>query len=423
MAQVYRAKLRREDGPPADVVVKVQRPNIKAIIERDIELLYILARAIERSIPESRIYSPVGLVQEFDRSISAELDFSQEADNADRFRRNFADDPRAKFPFVYREASAKRVLTQEFLPGQKPNAAVAAGHSGEKLAKVALGVLFRQIFEHGFFHADPHPGNIMILGSTESPVFGLIDLGLVGRLSPHLRDKTVDLMVAAVRQDAKGVADALYAIGTPTRRIDRARYDAEVTMLAEKYLGKPLKEIEISSLIADIVNGAVKYGLEIPPDFLMLGRTLMTIEGVGKEIHPNLDVFSEVRPYFLSLLRQRYSPDRLTAEALRMAARLSETAGGLPGKVDEVLDDLRRGDLVIKSSDPELPRATELLGRRVFSGLTVAALISGGSLLIASGRGALPGYAMLGLAGVWFLLHATRGWRANREMRRRLESG
>ena len=423
IAQVYRAKLQRGPGEvPADVAVKVQRPNIQATIERDIELLYIVARAIERSIPESRIYAPVGLVQEFDRSMTSELDFTREADNAERFRRAFEDDPAAAFPEVHRDSSSRRVLTLEFITGYKPFDAVDEGYDAEKIAKTGLAVLFKQVFEHGFFHADPHPGNILIHGDPDDPIFGLIDLGLVGRLSPQMRDKTVDLMVAAVRQDSKAVADALYSIGTPTKRIDRAKYDAEVTFLAERYLGKPLKEIEISYLIRDIAGGAMKFGLEIPPEFLMLGRTLMTIEGVGKELHPELDVFSEVRPYFLQLIARRYSPERIGADAMRMIAQIGGTAQSLPSKLDNLLDDLGRGDLVIRVNDPELPRATELLGRRVFSGLTIAAMIGGGSVLIASGNGQIPGYIMLGGAVFWVLGHGSRAFWTNRAMKRRLKS-
>src|SRR5262249_18361643 len=153
---------------------KIQRPNIKTTVERDIELLYLLARAIEQSIPEARIYSPIGLVTEFDRAMTAELDFSQEADHAERFAQIFEGDPSARFPRVYRHATARKVLTLEFLDGLKPTAALAAGHSGERLSKIALAVLFKQIFEEGFFHADPHPGNLLILGPPEAPVLGMI---------------------------------------------------------------------------------------------------------------------------------------------------------------------------------------------------------------------------------------------------------
>lgn len=416
VAQVHRARLAHE-GAEHDVVVKIQRPNIRDTVERDVELLYLLAHAIEGSIPEARIYSPVGLVTEFDRAIADELDFTREADHAERFARAFAHDPGVKFPRVFRAMTRRRVLVLELLRGLHINDALAAGHSGERLAKQLLHALFKQIFEDGFFHGDPHPGNLMILGTPEAPVIGFIDLGLVGRLSPELRDRTVDLMVAAARQDGRAIADALYAIGTPTKRIDRARYEAEVTVLAEKYLGKPLKEIELSGLIRDIVTGAVKYGLEIPPEFLMLGRTLMTVEGVGKQIHPDLDVYSEATPFFMRLLKQRYSPERLSAEALRTLSRLSGTASGLPAKVDDILSDLRSGALSIRAHDPGLAGAADLLGRRVFSGLAVAGLALGGSTLL--GRGVdVAGYTLLGLAGVWLVGHVVRAALAARRLQK-----
>ena len=150
------------------MVVKLQRPNIRDTIERDIDLLYWLARAIERSVPESRVYSPTRLVAEFDRAITAELDFTLEADNAERFARNFRDfDPGiVTYPTVYRQASSKRVLTLEFFDGKKVLDAVAAGADGEKIAKHAVAVMVKQIYEDGFFHADPHPGNIIIQGTA-----------------------------------------------------------------------------------------------------------------------------------------------------------------------------------------------------------------------------------------------------------------
>lgn len=418
IAQVHRAKLKLADGQLRDVVVKIQRPKIRTIIERDIELLYILARAIERSIPESRIYSPVGLVSEFDRAMTTELDFSREADHAQRFLQSFSDDPTAKFPEIFREVSSRKVLTMEHLDGQRLTEALEAGFEGERLAKTTLAILFKQIFEHGFFHGDPHPGNLMVMGTPASPVLGLIDLGLVGRLSPTLRDKTVDLMLAAARQDSQGVADALYAIGTPTKKIDRAKYEAEVTFLAERYLGKPLKEIEVSLLIRDIISGAIKFGLEIPPEFLMLGRTLMTVEGVGKQMYADLDVFSEIQPFFIELVKDRYSPERLSNNMMRTLTRFGERAGNMPDQLAEILDDLRRGEMTIRTRDPELPRATDLLGRRIFSGLTVGALIGGGSLLVASQAAEIPGYVMLGAAGLWLTGHGVRAAFAYRRMTR-----
>ncbi|HEY8432335.1 MAG TPA: AarF/ABC1/UbiB kinase family protein [Sandaracinaceae bacterium] len=416
VGQVHRATLHTNDGPKT-VAVKVQRPNIKDVIERDIDLLYWLAKAIERSIPESHIYQPVKLVAEFDRAISAELDFGLEADHAIRFAKNFEGNPQIRFPFVYRQASAKRVLTLEYFEGQKIYDAIANGFSGERICKTTLGLILQAVFEDGFFHADPHPGNFILMGTPQAPVIGVIDLGLVGRLTPQMREKTIDLMIAAVQEDARGIADALYAIGTPTRKIDRRAFEAEVAMLSERYLGKQLRDIEISRLIHDLVGGATKYGLEIPPDFLLVGKALMTIEGVGKEIYPELDVFAEMKPYFMRLLWARYSPERMAQDLVRTLTRISGAATDLPLQTQEILDDLRKGRLEVRTREPMLPISVDVLGRRIYSGLVVASLLVGSAILLASGSGWLGGLFFLAALG-WGTLHTTWALWLGRKRRR-----
>ncbi len=189
-------------------------------------------------------------------------------------------------------------------------------------------------------------------------------------------------MVAAARKDSYAVSDALYAIGRPTRKVDMREFRAEVALLAERYLGKPLKEIELSALIRDLVQVALKYGIEIPPDFMMVGKSLMTIEGIGKELDPNLDVFGEAQPYFLAIVKNRYSPERIGSELLRGVEQLTRAGYDMPMQLREVLDDLRLGRLVLRSPDPELARSADRLGRRIFTGLVVMALIGSGALLI-----------------------------------------
>ena len=399
IGQVHRAVLKHPDGPK-DVVVKVQRPGIRSTVARDVELLHALAALVERTVPESRIYSPTALVDQFDRAITAELDFGLEADNAIKFARHFEKHPVARFPKVYKEASSTQVLTIEFLAGVKIYEAIRdRGFQGPVLAKASVAVIIKMIFEDGFFHADPHPGNILISGDPDKPVIGLFDLGMVGRLSTELRDRTIDLMVAAVRQDHIAVADALYAIGTPTKKVDMRAYRAEVAMLSEKYLGRPLKEIDLAAMLTDLIRGATKYGLEIPPDFMLVGKALMTMEGVGKEIDPDLDVFGEARPFFLDLLRKRYSPERVGNEIWRGLERLSTTAYDLPQQTREILEDLRLGRLTLQTANPALPALVDRLGRRLFSGLVVASLLlSGTALVVAGSRSENLGIVMLALA-------------------------
>jgi ubiquinone biosynthesis protein len=346
-------------------------------------------------------------VDQFDRAITSELDFLQEAEHALRFAKNFEGHASVRFPKVYKEASSKQVLTLEFLPGTKVYEAIREhGHQGPNIARTSVGIIIKMIFDDGFFHADPHPGNILISGTPESPVFGLVDLGMVGRLSPELRDKTVDMMIAAVRQDYIAVADALYAIGTPTKKVDMRAYRAEVAQLAEKYLGRPLKEIDLAAMLQDIVYGASKFGLEVPPDFLMVGKAIMTMEGVGKEIDPDLDVFGEMKPYFFDILRRRYSPERIGNELWRGMERLSGAAYDMPQQMREILDDLRLGRLTLQTSNPALPAALDRLARSLLTAVVVASFVLSGTWLLSSGQHTAGGVAFVVLGVLALLWHA-----------------
>jgi ubiquinone biosynthesis protein len=410
IGQVHRAVVATPEGN-RDVVVKIQRPGVAPTVMRDLELLHTMAAAIERAMPDSKIYSPVGLVQQFDRSITTELNFATEADNAERFAQNFLGHERVHFPRVYRHVSSKHVVTLEYFEGKKLDRAVEEGANGKSIAKLATGIIIKMIFEDGFFHADPHPGNVIILPPDDAPNVAMIDLGMVGRLSPELRERTVDMMVAAVRKDMVGVADALYTIGRPTKKIDMREYRAEVSMLAEKYLGKPLKEIELSGLIRDLVQGAIKYGLEIPTDFMLVGKALMTVEGIGKQIDPDLDVFGEAAPYFFEMMRKRYSPVRLGNELWRGVEQLSRAGYDMPMQVREVLEDLRLGRMVLRTEDPGLPMAADRLGRRLFSGLVVVSLVAGGVMLVRDTAHETLGTGMLVMAALVWLLHVGRDLR------------
>ena len=399
IGQVHVATLRAGEVP---VVVKLQRLKARATVERDLDLLYLLARLLESYVPESRAFAPIAMVGEFDRAITAELDTGLEADNAARFARNFEGHPEVRFPTPYREAGSKRTLVMERFFGQHLDAFVAAGgpETGPRVARRALAVIAKMVFEDGFFHADPHPGNIIMMGTAEEPVLGLIDLGLVGRLTEETRDKAISLMLAAVTGAAGDLADALLAMGRPKGKVDLPRFRAEVAELSEKYLGRPLAEVEMSGLIRDLVQGAIKYDIEMPTEMLMVGKALMTVEGIGKQLDPNLDVWSELRPYFTRLVMERFGPRRLGREALRAMRALSTSAADLPGQIHDILDDLRGGKLEVKSRDPELALATERLGRRLFAGLLAAALVAAATALLAAGGHDTTATVLYVLAGL-----------------------
>jgi ubiquinone biosynthesis protein len=420
IGQVHLAKLRDPDGGGGeiDVVVKLQRLRARATVERDLDLLYLLARLLEAHVPETKTFTPIAMVSEFDRAITAELDTGLEADNAVRFARNFEGHPEVRFPKPYRQASSKRTLVMERFIGQHLDDFVPAGGegTGPRIARRALHVIAKMVFEDGFFHADPHPGNIIMMGTGENPVLGLIDLGLVGRLSEDMRDKAIQLMLAAVTADANGLADSLLAMGRPKGRVDLPRFRAEVAELSEKYLGRPLAEVEMSGLIRDLIQGAVKYDIEMPVEMLMVGKALMTVEGVGKQLDPNLDVWTELRPYFTKLVMDRFGPKRLGRDLLRGFRALTTGAVDLPGQVHDILDDLRSGKLEVKSRDPELALATERLGRRVFTGLVTTALIGSATALLVVDRHTTVATVLLVVASLIVLGHV---WADRRRAKQR----
>jgi ubiquinone biosynthesis protein len=240
----------------------------------------------------------------------------------------------------------------------------------------------------------------LILGTPEAPVLGLVDLGLVGRLSPRLRDRLVDLVVAAGTRDARAIADALYSISKPTKKVDRTAFEAEVARLSDKYLGRRLADVPFSDLIRDLANASLRYGMETPPDLLMVGKAMMTVEGIARQIFPALDVVEEMRPYFTEIVGYRYSPERLTSDMLHIATRFANAATEFPARAEDILEDLRQGRMSVDVRQTSLLRATERLGRRIFSGLVVGSLILAGALLVAQGYLAYGG-VLFGVAVIW----------------------
>lgn len=415
VAQVYRATLKvNEESLP--VAVKVQRPGIDTIVERDIHLLHILARVLERSVPEAKIYSPTGLVNEFERAIKAEMDFIIEAQNAERFIDNFSDDDSIRFPKIYRRESSKRVLTLEFLDGLKVTDAAQAGANAEWIAENSVRIILKMVFEDGFFHADPHPGNIMILPRPENGRYeegqeikiGLLDLGLVGRLSPKLRDRTTDLLLAAARNDPDSLADAMLSIGKLRAHVDRNEFREYTRRVSERHLGKPLAEMEAAAILRDLIGGALQFQIEIPSELTMLFRAIMTIEGVGKEIHPELDVLAVAKPYLSKMIWQRYHPTRVANMLWRDAARLSEAARDVPSQISQIIYDLQHGNLELKTRDRQRSRVMDRLGRRIRATLLgLGSFGSGIALLIADKHISMAetlmivGVGIIGLHYLW----------------------
>ncbi|GIW47322.1 MAG: ubiquinone biosynthesis protein UbiB [Deltaproteobacteria bacterium] len=342
LSQVYRATLK--DG--TRVAVKIQRPGIKPLIKSDIDLLYILARIAETSIPELKLYNPVKIIREFERAIEKELDFTIEAANAERFRRNFHSSSDICFPKVHDRFSSKRILTMDFIDGVKITEASLSGYDPRELARCGLRTVIQMIFRDGFFHADPHPGNVIV---TKDGRLAYLDLGLVGRVSEATRDKMLMLLLAIIREDFEEVTRIFYKIGIKEDRVDMEEFRSDVVDICERHFGKPLKFIELGTFIKDLLEGALRHRIRIPHEYALMCKALITMEGVGKKLDPDINIFKESYPYLIDIFKKRYSLNRLSKDLLTAFVTVSQLLQEIPPQLKETINNIERGG--VKTND------------------------------------------------------------------------
>ncbi|HEY1418844.1 MAG TPA: AarF/ABC1/UbiB kinase family protein, partial [Myxococcaceae bacterium] len=299
IAQVHRATTRT--GEP--VVVKVQRPGIQAQIGSDLQVLRSLARLLEAVVEETGIYSPVGIVDEFDRAIREELDFVHEAENVRAFQETHRERKGVRIPRVHDDLSSGTVLTLEYFGGVRLLEAELSAERRTELARVVLDTAFRQLFEDGLFHADPHPGNFLLLPDGD---IGLVDFGLVGRLTKQMREQLVILIVAVALKDSDSVARLLYRIGAPDARANLTAFRSDIDGVLGRHLPRTLGEVNARHLLSDLLDLAVKYRVRVPREYALLSRASISMEGILRQLSPDLDIIGVALPYAKELLKGRY---------------------------------------------------------------------------------------------------------------------
>jgi len=405
IAQVHVARLKSGE----EVVVKVQRPGIRDTVDSDLNILHFVARKLEETIPEAQAFAPVAIAGEFERAIKRELDFTHEASHLDRFDRNFQAWPSVHIPRLHRAFCTDRVLVMERLVGTKITLAGEVGHDIDRIARECVRMLFKMVFEDGFFHGDLHPGNIFILGGPDDGRIGLIDFGLVGRMTPTMKDAMADLLLAIVTHQYSGVARCLYDLSIRTGKVDYGRWEADVVELCEKYFAnKTLTEVDFGSLLRDLVEGAIRHDVRIPPDYAMFFKAIMTIEGIGKTLAPDLDLISECRPYVERLVVQRYSPERVlrsAADALQAVARLGQL---LPSKANEFLAEMQNGRIAVSVEHPQFERQEE--GRERRTNRAVLGALACTLLIIGTLTRDDVRFRILGAPGLSVLFWVPGGW-------------
>ncbi len=355
-----------------DVVVKVQRPGIQATIEADLSILHFLAKQAVEAIPEVAAFRPDKILVEFERAILKELDFNYESNNLIRFERNFKEWETVHIPKLYRQLSTQRVITMERLRGVKITEAAQYGHPMDQIAQETVRMLFKQCFEDGFFHGDLHPGNLLIL---EDSRIGLIDFGLVGRLSPAMRETMADLLLHVTTKNNEGVARSLYEISIHQGQINYNEWEADVTELMEQHFtSSSLADVDFGQIVRDLIEGAVRHKAQIPPDYTMFFKSIITVEGIGKLVSPDLDIIQEIRPYAQKLIAQRYQPEQLMRSAIDGIHSLSKFSKRLPHTAQQLMQQVEDKQLGFQLSDAHLDE--RLAHQRAIVNLLISSFMS-----------------------------------------------
>lgn len=396
MAQVHKATT--HDG--VGVVVKVQRPGITERMRADLSVLHGIARALEAVIEEVSITSPTTIIEEFDKAVHEELDFLNEASNVRAFMRAHENHPTVRIPKVYDELSGRTVLTLEFLDGPKLSNAQLDDAGKKKLANIILEEAFKQLFEDGLFHGDPHPGNLLIL---DGPVLALIDFGLVGRVTHQMQEALISLILAVALKDSESVARQLYRLGTPESRANLHTFKTDIDAILNAYLPTSIKDVNAKALVRDLLNLAVKYRVKVPREYAILARASVAIEGILRSLYPEMPIGEIFMPYARKMMAERYDPSQLQGNAMKTLLRLQSAASDLPLQLQQIMLDLESGKFTITLKDDQVESLNSnlrALAVVAFAGLCACGFIIGTFLAFAPKQWEIAGIPVMGLLGI-----------------------
>jgi ubiquinone biosynthesis protein len=402
IAQVHRARL--HDG--TEVVVKVRRPGIDTVIEADLRLLARLASVAERQWPALAPYRPEQLVHAFARSLRRELDLAAECRHAERVAANLAPLGFVAIPRVHWAYTGPRVNVQDFvdgLPGEDLAAVDAAGLDRKELARRGAQAVLKMIVEDGFFHADPHPGNVFYLPGNR---LAFIDFGMVGRLPPRRREELLALLLGLVQRDPPAVAEVLLDWTGDARGVDIAQLEQDIENFVDQYHGTPLSQLNLGQMLTEVTAVLREQSLALPGDLALLIKAFVSLESMGRGLDPGFHVAQEALPLLQRVLRARYKPAALGKRAWQSALRLAATAEKLPHDISRLLRRARHGQMRIGLELAHLQRVGDQLDRaatRLSMAIVIAALIIGSSIVMTVGGGptifGLPAFGFLGFVG------------------------
>ncbi len=416
IGQVHKAVTK--DGE--SVAVKFQRPGIQKVIEIDLEIMLHLATLAERHIKEFEIHRPVKIVDEFARTLEKEIDYRIEATNMERIARRFLDQSHIYIPAVFRELSTSRVLTTELIEGIKVSNIAGIAESGldhKIIADRIVGLVLKQAFDHGFFHADPHPGNIFVLADN---VICLVDYGMMGLVDRATRETFVDLIDSVVHQQEVRTAQALLNLTDWDEEPDIRSLEREIADFMGRHFYKPLKHMEIGKLLQDLLHLTMRFRLRLPPDIFLMIKALSSIEGVGRALNPEFDLIAHARPFIQQIKLERFSPKRMSTDVYEMLSRLVQFLQQFPKDLMDLTGMIRqqRLSLQLEHKGLETLLATQdQTSNRISFAIIIAALVIGSALIVISEIPPLVygisligiiGYLVAAIMGIWLLVAIVR---------------
>ena len=373
IAQVHYARLHTGES----VVVKIQKDGIESRVEADLSMLADLAALAERHIDDLKPYHPVAVVRQFSKMMRSELDFLRELSNIQQFRHNFATDATVHFTVPFPELCSRRVLTMERLEGVLVSHIKVLPGSNPELDEFAArgaNMYLEMIFRHAFYHADPHPGNLMVLPDG---VVGVLDCGMVQRLDDDLREAIEDLLLAAVHGDSETVTEAVWDLCTAPPTTSRDRLQSDITELVADYKGQSIGGVDVAALVNSLTAIIYENHLFLPPGAMLLLRMLGELEGTAKQLNPSFGLFQLIQPYAEEAVRRRFAPTRVLQQVQRGARKWEHLLRALPNDLSDMLASMRAGTLSVHVDH----RRLDPVVNRLVLGLLTSSLLLGSSLL------------------------------------------
>jgi ubiquinone biosynthesis protein len=423
IAQVHKAALL--DGQ--DVIVKVQRPDIKENILSDIDIMGTVSQLMEKHVPESRFFNPAGIVAEFSRTVQRELDFRGEARNCLRMRRIFRENPKVYIPEVYTDYLTEKVLVMERVKGVRVDEVEAIDRMGldrGELASTITDAYLKMILEDGFFHADPHPGNIFVM---EDGRVCFMDFGIVGWVTEETKATLASTFVSLLKKDYDGLVENYVELGYLPEDADvdtfRREFKADLVDLIEPLYGVAIKEINVAEYLDLVIQLAAKHRLIVPSDLLLINKTFMLLENILRELEPEFNFIDAAEPYAEKIAKEKYSPKKAIERVSKELADFGDTLVLFPRQFRQILRKFIRDEIRIKIVPLGLDNFIKDMDRstnRIAFAMVVSSIIISSAIMHATGVGPMVyGFSSLGIItfvgafflGLWLLISIIRSGR------------